>query len=71
MGLVGLMSRATGTLASWAVGLSGAGSSLLHLHGASVAAAPDENSYHSDKNACGSFASVAVAADENAYRFVV
>ncbi len=35
MGLVGLMSRATGTLACLAPGLSGVGSSALPLHGTS------------------------------------
>jgi len=43
MGLVGLMSRATGTLACLAEGLSEVGSSALPLAGASVAAAADEN----------------------------
>jgi len=45
MGLVGLMSRATRTLACLAAGLSGVASTELPLHGASVAVAADENAY--------------------------
>ena len=45
MGLVGLMSRATGNLAGLAAGLSGVGSSVLPRDGASVAVVADETPY--------------------------
>jgi hypothetical protein len=45
MGRVGLVSRATGTLACLAAGLRGLGSSALPLADASVADAADENAY--------------------------
>jgi len=45
MGLVGLMSRATGNLAGLAVGSSGVGSSVPPRDGASVAVVADETPY--------------------------
>src|SRR5688572_27786696 len=53
MGLVGLMSRATRTLACLAAGLSGVASSALPLHGASVAVAADENAHRSTQELVG------------------
>ena len=45
MGLVGLMSRATGNFAGLAAGSSGVGSSVLPRDGASVAVVADETPY--------------------------
>jgi len=45
MGLVGLMSRATGNLAGLAAGSSGVGSSVLPRNGAFVAVVADETPY--------------------------
>ncbi len=47
MGLRGLMSRGSRTLACLAAGLWGAGSSALPLDGDSVAIAADKNAYRS------------------------